>query len=143
MTVFSSKNGLKSLFLTVLPLWRHTMTSQVKNIFIFEILENIALDWCIIRLCLGNFHFRPLLNPSLWRHSPNFRGWWRHQIKEFCKFIHDGEFQTKARSLVCIMLNVLLNQVIFVVFWSLMTSYWCPITMAAPQSSVKCIMAIP
>ena len=41
------------------------MTSQVKNIFIFEISEIIAFHWCIIRPCWVDI--------SLW---PYF--WWRH-----------------------------------------------------------------
>ena len=35
------------------------MTSQVKNIFIFEISEIIAFHWCIIRPCLVKFIFLP------------------------------------------------------------------------------------
>ena len=59
MTEFSSKIGLKWPFLTVFPLWRHALTSQVKKIFIFEISEIIAFHWCIIRPCLVKFIFLP------------------------------------------------------------------------------------
>ena len=40
MIGFSGKNGLKYRFLTVFPLWRHLMTSQVKNISYLKSLKS-------------------------------------------------------------------------------------------------------